>query len=74
MDITGNLASSNKLGEGAFGEVYLGELKGTQDAVKVAVKVCSKVSSAHSEEQFINEVDIIVNSNCVALLFSFILF
>ena len=69
MRITKDL-TSNIIGEGGFGIVYRGELKGTQ----IAVKVRSHVSK-QGQTEFDNEVDIaqplrIINFIGLALFFS----
>lgn len=54
---TDNFSSTNRLGQGGFGDVYKGKLSNGQE---IAVKRLSK-NSAQGERQFKNEVSILAN-------------
>ncbi|GJX81546.1 G-type lectin S-receptor-like serine/threonine-protein kinase CES101 [Tanacetum coccineum] len=64
LSATNNFSSSNKLGEGGFGEVYKGKLV---DGQEVAVKRLSR-SSAQGVKEFRNETELIAKLQHINLV------
>ncbi|KAI1703420.1 protein tyrosine kinase domain-containing protein [Ditylenchus destructor] len=50
-----SIVCSKKLGEGAFGEVYLGTLKTTEEPIKVAVKTMRGEANRDARTKFMHE-------------------